>query len=290
MYADEPVVFLEYNVNDAPASRESRFWAGIDGNSATFPMVMVDSGHVAKSGPAPYISAYADMVDASLARPAQGEVQAYWFRQGNKVNFSVHVKNLSGKTLSTGNGATVHVLIYQQQHFILTDRYVVNTVNTPISSLANGASGVYELQSVDLVGVDWTKLHFIALVDYRPSSSSTAYDMLQAAVATPALVQPDQLIFIVDKDDATVPNKTVQVIGPSSLTWIASESASWLTVTSTGTPSTPAQFSVNKASLANGWQQAVVTFSTADGYFSDQVTVKAFLGDLISLFLPMMAK
>ena len=95
---------------------------------------------------------------------------------------------------------------------------------------------------------------------------------------------------MVDQDDATVPNRTAQVQGPSSLTWNSSESASWLTVTSTGTPSTPAQFSVNKAALLNGWQQAVVTFSTADGYFTDQVTVRAFLGDLISLFLPMTAK
>ena len=122
------------------------------------------------------------MVDAALARAAQGEVQAYWFRQGNKVNFSVQVKNLSGMTLSTSNGATVHVLVYLQQHLVLTDRFVVNTVNTPISSLANGATGVYELQTIDLVGVDWSKLHFIALVDYRPSASSTKYDMLQAAV------------------------------------------------------------------------------------------------------------
>ena len=88
----------------------------------------------------------------------------------------------------------------------------------------------------------------------------------------------------------SVPNQTLQVQGPSSLTWNASESASWLTVTPTGNPTTPVLFSVSKPALISGWQQAVVTFSSTDGGLSDQVTVKAYLGDLITLFLPMTAK
>jgi hypothetical protein len=252
---------------------------------------MVDSGHGAKAGPAPYISAYSAMVDASLTRAAKGEVQAFWVRQGNKVNFTVQVKNLSNQTLSTSNNATVHVLIYQQQHLVLTDRFVVNTVNTPISNLANGATGVYQLQTIDLLGVDWTRLHFIALVDYRPGGASGPYDTLQAAVATPlAQMKPDQLVFLVDNSAITVPTQFAHVEGATSLTWNASESASWLTVTSTGNQSTPAQFLVNKASLVSGWQQAVVTFSSTDGALSDQVTVKAYLGDLNMVFLPIARK
>ncbi len=231
------------------------------------------------------------MVDASLARAAKGEVHAYWSRQGNQVNFTVQVKNVSGPTLSTSNGATVHVLIYQQQHLILTDRLVVDTVNTPITNLAVGATGVYQLHTADLVGVDWSKLHYIALVDYRPSGSSTAYDMLQAAVAVPlAQVTPDQLVFLVDNSDPSVPDQFAQVTGASSLTWNSSESASWLAVTASGAPSTPVQFSVNKAALVSGWQQAVVSFSSTDGALSDQVTVKAYLGDLLSVFLPIARK
>jgi hypothetical protein len=252
---------------------------------------MVDSGYNAKAGPATYVAAYSTMVDNSLVRAPQAELQAYYNRQGDKVHFSVHVKNLSGKTLSTSNGATVHVLVYEQAHLLLTGRFVVSTVNTPISSLANNATGVYELQTVDLVGVDWSKLHYIALVDYRPSVSSTKYDMLQAAEAVPlAQVSPDQLVFLVDNSDTSVPNQTAQVHGASGLTWNASESASWLTVTTTGNLSTPAVFSVSKPALSGGWQQAVVTFSSTDGALSDQVTVKAYLGDLISIFLPMTAK
>jgi len=254
---------------------------------------MVDSGHNAKAGPAAYFAAYSTMVDASLARSPQAELQATWVRQGNKVNFSVQVKNLSGKTLSSSNDATVHAIVYQQQHLQLTNRYVVSAVETPINNnLANGATGTYTLQTGDLIDVDWSKLHYLALVDYIPSSSSEKYDMLQAAVAQPAAyVQPDQLVFLVDNGATGVPSQTAQVQGPSSLTWNASESTAWLSVSpGSGTPATLPQFSVSKAALASGWQQAVVSFSSPDGALSDQVTVKAYLGELIYLFLPMMAK
>jgi hypothetical protein len=292
IYAGQPVVFLEYNVNNPPASRYfARFWAGFNGTEASYPLVMVDSGHNAKAGPTTYIAAYSTMVDASMARPPQANVNAFWLRQGNKVNFSVQVKNLSGKTLNASNDATVTVLVYQESHLQLTGRFVVNVVTTGISNLANGATGTYTLQTGDLVGIDWTRLHYIALVDYKPSNSAENYDMLQAAVALPqALVQPDQLVFLIDHSAVSVPSQNAQVVGPSSLTWNASESASWLTVTSTGTPTIPVQFTVNKAALANGLQQAIVTFNSTDGSLSDQVTVKAYLGDLISVFLPMVSR
>jgi hypothetical protein len=290
-YAGQPVVFLEYNVFAAPRDRTSRFEAGFSGGTAYFPWVMVDSGNVTKDGPLTYYSAYSSMVDNSMARPPQADVQAFWVRQGNKVNFSVQVKNLSGKTLNSSNNAAVHVLIYEEAHIQLTGRFVVNTVYTSISSLTNGATGTYQLQTSDLTGVDWSKLHYIALVDYVPIISTGKFDMLQAAVAEPPpQVQPDQLFFLVDNSATTVPSQYATVQGPSSLTWNASESASWLTVTSTGHPSTPVQFSVNKAALASGLQQAVVSFSSPDGALSDNVTVKAYLGDLISVFLPMAAK
>jgi hypothetical protein len=253
---------------------------------------MVDSGNNARAGPAAYIAAYSTMVDASMARQPQAEVQAFWVRQGNKVNFSVQVKNLSGKTLSSSNDATVHAIVYQQQHLQLTGRYVVSAVKTSISSLANGATGTYTLQTGDLIGVDWSKLHYIALVDYIPNSTLGKYDMLQAAEATllPE-VQPEQLVFLVDNDDTSVPSQSAQVQGPSSLTWNASESAAWLSVSpGNGTPATLPQFSVSKAALAGGWQQAIVSFSSPDGALSDQVTVKAYLGELVYLFLPMTAK
>ena len=53
-------------------------------------------------------------------------------------------------------------------------------------ALASGASATFTLETPDLTVVDWNKLHYVALVDYRPVSGS-AYDMLQAAVALPTV-------------------------------------------------------------------------------------------------------
>lgn len=281
--------------NPAFASRKNRwFTAYVDegGGPVYLPMAMVDSGNKISNGVVVYQDKFWSMVNLSLARPPQAEVQASWMRQGNQVKFSVQVKNLSGKTLSSANSAAVNAIIYEEGvGGALTNRYVRAAVETAITGLANNATATYQLQTPDLTGVNWSKLHYIALVDYQPSSSSGKYDMLQAAVATPlAQVEPDQLVFLVDHNATSVPNQTAQVQGPSSLTWNATESAFWLTVTATGNPSTPVQFTVSKADLIGGWQQTVVSFSSIDGALSDQVIVKAYFGDLNILFLPMMAK
>ena len=235
------------------------------------------------------------MVDNSLDRPPQAEVYPYWVRQGNQVNFSVHVKNLSGTTLSSSNSATVHVIVYEDKRYQLTNRFVITALQTPISNLGIGAWGSYSLQTGTLSGVDWSKLHYIALVDYIPNSSSGIYDMLQAAIAVPPpTVQPDLINFLVDNDDTTVPTLLAHVQGPANLTWNVTKQpdVNWLQVTLTGDPSTPVQFTVNKANLINGWQAdtVVVSFSSLDGGLSDQVTVKAYLGELFRVFLPVTAK
>ena len=261
--------------------------AGLGGGFGALPMVMVDSGLSAKSGPGPYVSGYSTMVDNSMVREPKAEVQALWVRQGNKAKFTVQVKNLSGVTLSSSNEATVHVIVYLQQHVYLTSRLVVFAAHAAISSLANGATGAYNLETDDLTSVDWDKLHYIALVDYIPNSTTGKYDMLQAAVAEPAEVQPDELRFLVDNDDPSVPPQFAKVIAPSSLTWNTSESASWLTVTpGNGNPSTLPQFTVSKAALVAGWQQTSVSFTSPDSAFTDSVTVKVFLGELSQIFLP----
>jgi hypothetical protein len=286
------VVFLEYNINNyAPDSRFSRLMAGLGGESGALPLVMVDSGNSAKSGPGPYVSGYSIMVDNSMVRAPKAEIQALWVRQGNKAKFTVQVKNLSGVTLSSSNEATVHVIVYLQQHVYLTSRLVVFAAHTAITSLANGALGAYNLETDDLTSVDWDKLHYIALVDYIPNSTTGKYDMLQAAFAEPAEVQPEELRFLVDNDDPSVPPQFTKVIAPSSLTWNASESVPWLAITpGSGNPATLPQFTVSKAALVPGWQQTSVSFTSPDSVFTDSVTVKAFLGELSQTLLPVMMK
>ena len=187
-YVGKPAVFLEYPVTGAPPSRVDRFGEAFGGGLAYFPWIIVDSGHQVKSGVVPYYNTYKDMVDQELVRAPQAQIQATWQRIGNKITFSIQVINHSGVSLSSAqNRATVHALVYEDAKVGVTSRYVRSAVFQNINtSLAPGASATFTLNTTDLLGVDWNKLHFLALVDYQPVSSP-AYDMLQAAVALPAV-------------------------------------------------------------------------------------------------------
>jgi hypothetical protein len=126
------------------------------------------------------------MVDAELTRPAQAYIQASCWRVQDRLRISGQITNLSGVALSSsGNGATIHAIVYEDAHVGVTDRYVRDAPSIPIASgLANGGTTTFTLETTDLAGVDWDKLHAVVLADYRPAGSSGPYDMLQAARAT----------------------------------------------------------------------------------------------------------
>lgn len=234
------------------------------------------------------------MVDAELARPPQAEIQAYWWRNGNKVQFSVQVKNLSGVDLSITNHATVQAIVYEDAHVQLTNRFGRAVVSKNIT-LANQATGTYTLETTDLLNVNWDNLHFIALVDYRPGGEVGAYDMLQAAIALPIAspfnVLPESISFMVDPADVSVPPVSLNFLGDSSLSWTATPNPTWITITpASGSMSTKPQVSVNKGSLVNGMQQGKITFTTTNGLYTDEVTVKAYYGQVKKVFLPSISK
>ena len=187
-YAGSPIVFLEHPVTDPPLSRFSRYLSA--SVSTIPPMVMIDSGNQVSSGIMNYYSVYKSLVDQALTRPPRGGIQATWKRIGDQVHFSVQVTNQSGGTLSLlQNAATVHVMVYEETNVGVTSRYVRAAVSKSIiNSLPSGASASFTLETADLTGVDWSKLHYLALVDYQPGGVAVLepYDILQAAVALPA--------------------------------------------------------------------------------------------------------
>ncbi len=291
-YAGQPVVFVEYDVDNAPYSRYGRWWAAFGGDSATLPLVMVDSGNQIRDGYVDFYNVYKAMVDAALARPPQAEIQAHWWRTGNKVGFYVQVKNLSTVTLSSWtNSATVHAIVYEDTHVKVTNRFIRAAVETDISSLAPNATATFKLETSDLNDVNWDNLHFVVLVDYHPSGPEGAFDMLQAAVALPIVApftaQPDTLTFMVDPTDLSVPPALVHFQGPNFVNWTAISSTPWLTTTpSSGPIATQPMISVIKDNLSTGWQQGNITFTTTDGFFSDQVIINAYLGSVRRVYLP----
>ena len=257
---------------------------------------MVDSGNQISSGYVGFYNVYKTMVDAALARPVQAEIQAHWWRIGNKVGFYIQVKNLSSVTLSSSaNSATVHAIVYEDAHVKATNRFARAAVESGISNLAPNATATFKLETSDLSVVNWDNLHFVVLVDYRPLGSVGAFDMLQAVAALPIsapfTAQPDSITFMVDPTDLSFPPAPVNFQGPGFVNWTAIPSAPWLTITpSSGPISTQPTISVIKNNLSTGWQQGNITFTTTDGFFSDQVIINTYLGSVKRLYLPIVVR
>jgi len=294
-YADRPVVFLEHEVDNPPPTRYDRWWAAYSGGSPYVPLVMVDSGNRISNGWLDFSGVYKGMVDAELARPAQAQVLAYWWRTGDKVHFSVQVTNSSGGALEAANGASVHAMVYEDTEVHSTHRFVRAAVAQNIAGLAAEETATFGLETADLADVDWNRLHYVAAVDYRPGGASGAYDMLQAAVALPVgaslSVRPDTLTFEVSSDDEVGPTASVWVEALSPTQWSASSSVAWLSVApSTGTTSIEVTVSVRKHGLAPGFRQGTVTFTSGDGLYSHELTVNVYYGGSMRVYLPLLAR
>ena len=186
-YAAQPVVFLEQDVDHPVGNRIGRWWAAYSGSGPVYlPLVMADSGHQMSNGPVSFYNVYKGMVDAELTRSSQAYIDTSCWRVGNRVRIVGQMTNLSGVTLSSsGNGATLHAIVYEDAHVGVTDRYVCAAPSTAIASgLVNGGTMTFILETTDLTGVNWDKLHTVVLADYRPVGSSGPYDMLQATRAS----------------------------------------------------------------------------------------------------------
>jgi len=250
----------------------------------------VDSGNQSSNG-VKSADVYRSMVNTSLARPPQGEIEALWWRTGDSVSFSVQVMNSSNVTLSSVNRATVWGIVYEDTHVVNTNHYVRAITSTAISSLAPGSTATYTLQTPDLTGVDWTKLHYIALVDYRPDPAIRPYDTLQAVFAqqkTRFTLEPEVITLMVDPADVTPPTATVSFKAADPVDWAAETSAAWLTITPTiGSTTVQPVVSVVTGNLNTGWQQGIITFTATSGdSFSDTLMVKAYYGLVWSTYLP----
>ncbi len=189
-YAGQLVVFLEYDVDDSISfARAGRWWSAYGGGSVTLPMVMVDSGNQISNGYEDFYATYSSMVDASMARDAQANIIASGQRIGDTLRVNAEVHNKSDVTLSFGNNATVWLIVYETFDSSgagrLTNRFVRATTRISIASpISPDGTENFVLDTPTLDGVVWDNLQAIVLVDYLPSGSSGAYDMLQAVSVT----------------------------------------------------------------------------------------------------------
>jgi hypothetical protein len=181
-YAGDPVVFVEYDVDNPAGNRVSRWWAAWgSGGSVYLPLIMVDSGNQISNGSVAFLQRYRAMVDAALQRPAAARLEVSRELAGNSYRFDIALTNMSGVTLGPANNATLHVIVYEEAHVGDTDRWVRAATFRSISNLAPEATASFTVEIAPQGVVDWDKVHSVVIADYRPEGASGAYDTLQAA-------------------------------------------------------------------------------------------------------------
>ncbi len=201
-FAGQPVLFLERPYGSPVGERLSRFWAGFTGGQAYYPLSMIDSGQGVASGNADFQALYRQMVQAALARPAQAEVSARYRQVDGRVQAEVTVTNGSAAgdepvALSPANDATVHILVYEHARVLWTGRYVRGAAWTAVEeALPPGATRTFSLETGALTVQDWDQIRVVALVDYRPDGNTGPYDMLQAALGTLDVAEPEGVVFV----------------------------------------------------------------------------------------------
>jgi len=180
-YAGDPVVFIEYDVDNPAGNRISRWWAAWgSGGSVYLPLIMVDSGDQISNGSVAFLQRYRNMVDAALQRPAAAKLEVERERVGNSLHFEIALTNASGVTLGSANNAALHVIVYEEAHVGDTGRWVRSATFRSISNLAQGETASFSVEITPQGVVNWDKVHSIVLADYRPGGASGAYDMLQS--------------------------------------------------------------------------------------------------------------
>lgn len=184
-YANQPVVFLEHDIENGSTVRQKHFWdAYVATGIIALPLAMVDSGLSVYSGPNDTYNEYKAMIDAALVRPPLALITATWQRVGDNVQFVVQVTNQSGVALGISNLAQVHAIVYIDEKRIYTSRFVVGDSTVPLTA-AKGATVTVTPPAIPLSGVDWSKLHFLVMADYiAPQSTTLGSKSLQAAFAT----------------------------------------------------------------------------------------------------------
>jgi hypothetical protein len=174
-------------------------------------MVMADSGHQISTGYLDFTTVYTGMIDTELARPAGADLWAVANRVGNHYKVGVRVRNRLGSTLTASMSPTVHVIVYEEARVGVTNAYVRAASSASITSLEHMETASFLIETADITPLDWTKVKVVVMADYRPGSTSGAYDMLQAAQAWMGAPRPG------DYDGDGVPDAAVY--RPSSGTW-----------------------------------------------------------------------
>ena len=184
-YAPQPVVFLEQNV-DAPLGGRTSLWWAANTNTGTIylPLVMADSGHYWGNGYVSFYSVYQAAVDAEIARPAGADLSAGARRDRQPlpgVGAGDEPEWVHALVFEPGK---IQAFVYEDIKIGVTSRTTRSVASVSIgAALEDNASRSLVLDTDDISPADWSKVHVVVAVDYRPGGTTGAYDMLQAVFA-----------------------------------------------------------------------------------------------------------
>jgi hypothetical protein len=274
------VVFLAHTWDDAGA-RQLRFYAA-HSPDAYFPIILVSSGHAVFTGPTSPYATYRSMIEADLARPATGELEAWWRRDGSDVVVWATLRNAGSVALSEGsNGAALTAMVFEPIYEFPFQDPVRGTVTVSLTaSVDPGETAQLQARVVSPTVADWSRAAVVALVDYRPAGTPGAYDVVQAARAVPAGldVAPAEIAVVVVPGASAPVERSLALSGPSVLTWTATTDASWLEIDpATGTlPAAPVvRVRPDRLPSARAAANVTIVASGAGMSFTQTVPVRA---------------
>ena len=303
-----PSFSYEEDVDYDNGSRNYRWWeayrASGGGSTTTLPEAMVNSGHQVADGSVTFPNAstdkfynlYKSMVDAELSRPPEADIDAFAERVDDRVRFSIWVTNRSSRPLyAYKNLATVNAIVYEDTHVLLTDRFVRAAEETALTpELAPYETSAFQLETPELSGVDWDKLHSLAFVDYQPGDG--AYDIVQAAVPGPPdfWARPESITLMIDSTEVLIHTIDIDLRGTLDLDWAAEETLTWLDVAPfSASILNPPVVSIYSEKLIPGWQhgELSITAESNNGIrFIELISVQVYLGPVEELLLPMIGQ
>ena len=295
-YSEQPVLFLEQDVDNALGNRNWRWWAAFEGDRAVLPEAMVSSGHQVADGSIifsgdTFDDHYRGMVQAELSRAPQADIEAYAQRADDRIVVTAWITNLSASTLGPETSASVSALVYEDTHVLLTDRFVrAAPYDTVYPALAPGGVRAFRLETDALSGVAWDRLHTVVLVDYRPQGSE-AYDMLQAAPAGPGTftLTPGAITFLVDERGRHTGPVDLHLRGVFE-GWVAMQHPDWITVSpGSGTLNDKPIASLAGETLSPGWQHGdieLLVTGVAGEAWTEYVAVSVYQGTVYHPYLP----
>lgn len=300
-YSGQPILFLEHDYMNTVGDRWSRFWTAFDRDVASYPLVIVDSGHQVADGSVGFgggfLQPYRDMVEAELARPPQADVEAYVQRVGDTLVVNAWITNQSPWTLgvtATGSVASVAAFVYEESRVMHTDRFVRAAPYVWLfDDLPPGQTASFRLETEPLSGVAWERLHTVVLVDARPPGEE-AYDMLQAAFAQPGAlsVAPESLTFFTGGEGTVTPGPIGLRLRGVYDSWSVTDSPGWLHVDpASGTFADVPVISLGSGPIPDGWQHGELVLAVAGPGGNNRtvrIPVAAFQGPFYQSYLPVL--